>query len=173
MKETSTTIRSGAYGSWSAVTARALTRSITVTRSILAQAVVELAVGDVQGDHVGRSALEQAVGEAAGGRADVERAAAGDGEPERVERVGELDPAAGDVGRRAVDGQLDRGVDHLPGLLRAAVARIEETCPAITAAAARVRDSNRPRSASRESRRTRGTPGNGTQGPRANGRCET
>ena len=75
---------------------------------VLAQAVVELAVGDVERDDVLGAALEQAVGEAAGGGADVQRAAAGDVEPERVERVGELDAAARDVGRRAVDVELDR-----------------------------------------------------------------
>ena len=60
-------------------------------------ATVQLAVGDVERDDVRRAALEQAVGEAAGRGADVERATARDGDPERVERVGELDPAARDV----------------------------------------------------------------------------
>ena len=92
---------------------------------VLAQAVVELAVGDVERDHVLGAALEQAVREAAGRGADVERAAAGDVEAERVERVGELDAAARDVGRRAVDLELDLGVDHLPRLLRAAAAGAE------------------------------------------------
>ena len=69
---------------------------------VLAQAPVELAVGDVERDHVRRAALQQAVGEAAGGRADVQRR--GGRRPataERVERVGELDAAARDVRRRA------------------------------------------------------------------------
>ena len=105
--------------------ARALTRSITVTRVVLAQAVVELAVGDVERDDVGGSALEQAVGEAAGGRADVERAAAGDRNVQRVERVGELHAAARDVRRRAVDLELDLGVDQLARLLGAAAAGAE------------------------------------------------
>ena len=45
------------------------------------------------------------------------------------------------------------------------------TSPAITAAAARVRDSNSPRSASKESRRTRGTGRNGTRAGPAGDRC--
>src|SRR4029079_16676766 len=81
---------------------------------VRSQAVVELAIGDVERDHVGGAALQQAVGEAAGGGADVERAATGRVDPQRVERVRELDAAARDVGRRAVDLELDLGVDHLP-----------------------------------------------------------
>ncbi len=92
---------------------------------VLAQAVVELAVGDVERDHVGGAALEQAVGEAAGGRADVQRATAREVDPQRVERVGELDAAAGDVGRRPFDLELDRGVDQLARLLGPAPAGAE------------------------------------------------
>ena len=114
---------------------------------------------------MGGAALEQAVGEAAGRGADVERAAAGDGDAERVERVGELDAAAGDVRRRAVDLELDRRRPRAgPASPRGGGRGRGGPGPRCTAAAARVRDSNRPRSASRESRRTRGTAGNGTQG---------
>ena len=72
-----------------------------------------------------RAALQQAVREAAGRRADVQRAAAGDRDAERVERVGELDAAARDVGRRAFDVELDGRVDELPRLLRPPPARPE------------------------------------------------
>ncbi len=66
---------------------------------------------------MGGTALEQAVGEAAGRRADVERAAARDRDLQRVERVGELDAAARDVRRRTVDLELDRRIDQLPRFL--------------------------------------------------------
>ena len=49
------------------------------------------------------AALQQAVGEPAGRGADVEAAAAGDVERQRVERVRQLDPAARDIRRRCVD----------------------------------------------------------------------
>ena len=80
---------------------------------VLAQAAVELPVGDVEGDHVRRAALQQAVGEAAGRGADVEAVAAGDVDPERVERVGELDPAARDEARARVDDELGVRLDQL------------------------------------------------------------
>ena len=48
----------------------------------------------------GRAALQQAVGEAAGRGADVEAIESRDVEPERLERVLELDPAPGDERRR-------------------------------------------------------------------------
>ncbi len=62
-----------------------------------AQLPIELAVADVERDHVARAALQQDVGEAAGRRADVERAASADGNGEDVEGVRELDAAAADV----------------------------------------------------------------------------
>ena len=87
-----------------------------------------------------------------------------DGHVERVERVGELHAAARDVRRRALDLELDLGVDELARVSRRGGGRGRGGhAPAITAAAARVRDSNSPRSASKESRRTRGTGRNGTQ----------
>ena len=45
--------------------------------------------------------------------------------PERVERVGELDPAARDERRRRGDVELDVRGDELPRLLRPAAARPE------------------------------------------------
>ena len=106
--------------------------------------------------------LQQAVREAAGRRADVQAAPSGDVEPELRQRVGELDPATRDEARRLVDRDLDVRIDELARLLRALAALPTRTSPAITDAAARVRDSNRPRSAKRVSRRTRATAANGT-----------
>ena len=60
---------------------------------------------------MGGAALQQAVGEAAGGGADVERAATGRIDPQRVERVRELYAAARDIRRRAVDLEFDLGID--------------------------------------------------------------
>ena len=70
---------------------------------VVADLRVELPVADVERDHPRRAALEQHVGEPAGRGADVERIETGDVDPERVERVGELVPAAGDVRRRRLD----------------------------------------------------------------------
>ena len=105
--------------------ARALVRSITVTRSSSRRRPVELAVGDVEGDDVRRARLQQAVREAAGRRADVEAAAPRRVEPESVQRVAQLDAAARDVGRRRVDAELDVGLDELARLGGARVARPE------------------------------------------------
>ena len=60
---------------------RALRRSINGHPRILAQPPVELAVGDVERDHVHGAALEQTVGEATGRGADIERPATGHVEP--------------------------------------------------------------------------------------------
>ena len=103
------------------------------------------------------AALEQAVREAAGRGADVERAAPGDPDAERVQGVGELHAAARDVRRRRVDVELDRGVHELPGLLGAAPAGAEVDLAGQHGRGGARPGSNRPRSASRESRRTRGT----------------
>ena len=61
-----------------------------------AEAGVELAVADVEGHDVGRAALQQAVGEPPGRRADVERPTAGDVDAEVVERGVELLAASTD-----------------------------------------------------------------------------
>jgi len=68
---------------------------------------MELAVADVERDHARRAALEQAVGEAAGRRAQVEAVLAFGVDPERVERVRELLPAARDESRRGAHLELD------------------------------------------------------------------
>ena len=85
---------------------------------VVAQRERQLAVGDVERDDMRGPALQQAVGEAAGGGADVERVATRDVDAERVERVGELDPAARDELRRRGDVELDVLGDELAGLLR-------------------------------------------------------
>src|SRR5581483_6958187 len=81
-----------------------------------AQARVELAVADVERDHVRRPALEQHVGEAAGRGADVEGPSSGHVQPQRVQRVRELLPTARDVRRRALDLELRVDVDLLARL---------------------------------------------------------
>ena len=78
---------------------------------------MELAVADVERDHARGAALEQAVGEAAGRRADVEAVPARRVDAERVERVRELLAAARDEPRRALDLELAPLVDLLPGLV--------------------------------------------------------
>ena len=65
---------------------RTLVRSITVTRASL-RSVHASWPADVDRDHVRGAPLEQAVGEAAGRRADVDRARSGDVDRERVERA--------------------------------------------------------------------------------------
>ena len=76
--------------------ARALTPSMTVTRASLRNLPVQLAVADVEGDHVPRAALQQHVGEAAGRGADIDAEPAGHVDREHVERVRQLDAAAAD-----------------------------------------------------------------------------
>jgi hypothetical protein len=85
---------------------------------VAAQPPVELAVRDVERHHVRGAALQQAVGEAAGGGADVQRPAPLDRHAQGIERVRELDPAARHVFGGSVDAQLHVLVHHLPGLRR-------------------------------------------------------
>ena len=85
---------------------------------VVAQAPVELPMGDVEGDHARRAALQQAVGEAAGRGADVEAVEAGDVDSQRLERVRELDAAAGDERRRLDHEQLGVVGDQLARLAR-------------------------------------------------------
>jgi hypothetical protein len=68
---------------------------------------MELAVADVDRDHVGRAPLEQAVGEAAGGRTGVESGSSTDVDPERVEGGVELLASPADE-CRAVPGDAER-----------------------------------------------------------------
>jgi aminoglycoside 6'-N-acetyltransferase len=79
---------------------------------VLADPRVQLAVANVQRDHACCAPLEQNVGEAAGGGADVEALPPGRIDAERVEGVGELGPAPRDVGLSLRHRQL-RGLVHL------------------------------------------------------------
>jgi hypothetical protein len=63
-------------------------------------------VAYVERDHPRGAGLEQAVGEAAGGGADVEAVAAGDIDLQRIQRIRELDASARDVRRWLGDEQL-------------------------------------------------------------------
>ena len=76
---------------------------------------MELPVADVDGVDVGRAALEQAVGEAAGRGPGIEGAPAGDGDREAVQCGLELEAAPADVGRR--------GPEQDDGLVRGDQAR--------------------------------------------------
>ncbi len=80
---------------------------------------MELAVADVERDHVRCAALEEDVGEAARRGTDVEAAPARDLDAERVERVRELLAAPGDEARWPLDGELGRLVDLLARLAMA------------------------------------------------------
>ena len=116
----------------------------------------ELAVADVERDHVARAAVEQHVGEAAGRGADVERDAARDVEVKRVERVGELEPAAADPGMigRAY---RDLGAGRRRACRPSRSARPPTvTSPARISARARSRDCASPRATSSWSRRVLG-----------------
>jgi hypothetical protein len=85
--------------------------------SVVVEALVELSVADVDGDHAGGAALEQDIGEAAGRRAEVDCVKAARIDAERVEAVCELLAATRDVRRPALDGQLGVLVDLLAGLV--------------------------------------------------------
>ena len=103
----------------------------------------QLAATDVERVDAGRAALQQDVGEAAGGGADVEADEAGRVDPEGVQRGGQLVAAPGDVRLGASD--RDRGVRGRRGRrpcgpARAASPSPTRTWPAITSACARVRD---------------------------------
>ena len=77
----------------------------------------ELAVADVDGVDLGRAALEQAVGEAAGAGTHVDCDQAADVQRKVVEGGGQLETAAADVGQRRAHGQFG-GVAHgLPRLV--------------------------------------------------------
>ena len=127
MNETSIVARSGSVGSARAVSSRGAACARWCARSpharIAAQASVELAVADVDRDHLARSALQQAVGEPAGRGAHVERAPACDrAAPLAASALASLIPpretnAGSSVTRTSLD------VDQLARLGRAALAR--------------------------------------------------
>ena len=118
MNETSIVAKLGSYGRSAGDSSRAFFRSITMHPGVVAKAPLELSVADVEGDHARRVVLEQAVGEAADGGADVEAGATLHLDPEDVEGALELEAAAGDVPGRGLDLEL-RVVGHeLAGLRR-------------------------------------------------------
>src|SRR6476646_1211616 len=84
---------------------------------IAAQARVELAVADVDGNHARGTALQQDVGKATGRGADVDAVEARRIHAERVEAVRELLAATRDVRGRPVDRQLGVLVDLVAGLV--------------------------------------------------------
>ena len=69
----------------------------------------ELSVVHVEGRHARGAGLQQAVGEAAGGRADIQAVHAGDVLLERVKRPLELLAAAGDELLAAANEDVGRG----------------------------------------------------------------
>ena len=77
---------------------------------------MELAVPDVDGEHAGDAALEQAVREPARGGAQVDRVAAVQLDLEQRERVRELLAAARDEARRPLDLQVSPSGTCWPGL---------------------------------------------------------
>ena len=115
MNETSQTISSGA------VRQRVQMAGVHALEdrdaAVRAEPGMQLAVPDVERDHARGPALEQAVGEAARGGADVQAVPARRVDPERVERVRQLLAAARDEARRALDLQSRRVVDLLSRLV--------------------------------------------------------
>ena len=120
MNETSTVARSAGPGRsngwW------ALVLSKTVTRLVARDAVVKLAAAHVDGVDLGRAALEQAVGEAAGGGPHVEADEAGGIDAEVVERTFELESAAAHEAGRPVEVDLSVGGDERSRLVDALAA---------------------------------------------------
>jgi hypothetical protein len=77
---------------------------------ILAQARMELVVADLDADHLRRAGLQQAVGEAAGGLADVEADRAAHVQPAAREGAFELERAAGDEAVAVVRNHVEPGI---------------------------------------------------------------
>jgi hypothetical protein len=77
---------------------------------------MELAVADIERDHARRSCLQEAVGEPAGRRTEVEGSRAVDRDREAIERGGKLLAAARDEARGlALELDRLRGVDETRG----------------------------------------------------------
>ncbi len=121
---------------------------------IVAEPPVELIVADVERDDALGAAPEQHVGEAAGGRADVERAATAWIDGERIERVRELHAAAADVGVIGHGKLVTRASSATGAPAFDTTWPSTDTCPARISARARSRVGARPRSTSATSRRT-------------------
>ena len=97
--------------------------SMTVTLLVARDAIVKLAAAHVDGVDLGCAALEQAVGEAAGGGPHVEADKAGGIHAEVVERPFELEPAAAHEAGRSVEVDLNVGGDERSRLVDALAAR--------------------------------------------------
>ena len=148
MNEASTTTRSGGGAKSSRREIARVDALAHVDARVVAELVGELAVADVDRDDARGAALEQAVGEAAGGRADVEAALALRRDAERVERDAvELVAAARDEARARGDGE--RRVARrasAPGLSTRRSPLV--TSPAMISACACAREAARPRATS-------------------------
>ena len=80
---------------------------------------MDLAVADVERHHVGRAPLQEAVGEAAGGRAGVEHPQARRVQAEPLQRTVELLPAPShEAGPFTLDQHRFTGIDQAGGLER-------------------------------------------------------
>ena len=84
------------------------------------QRLGELSAAHVESIDAARAPLQQTVGEAAGRGTDVEADPAAAVDRERIERPGELLPAARHEARRGQPLERDRRIDHLAGLAVAA-----------------------------------------------------
>jgi hypothetical protein len=82
---------------------------------VFAESLMELAAADVDGDDTGGAVLEEAVGKAAGGGAEVETGEAGGVDGEGAEGGFELEPATADVGERLSELEWGIGVEGLGG----------------------------------------------------------
>ena len=137
-----------------AARSRAFSPSMQVTRGSARKAGMHLAVADIDGDDMGRAALEQHLREAAGRGADVERVAAGRIEAEMVEPGDQLQRRARDIAlRRIVDGDLARAGNGSGRAWRRRA--VDGTVPRSTASRARERLAKRPRWTSSSSSRMR------------------
>ena len=98
MKLASQTMSEGASGSCVAGQMAGIQTLAQNNARILAQLPGELAAADIDRIDLGGAAGEQDIGEAAGGGADIEADPARGIDPEMIERMGELQPAARDPG---------------------------------------------------------------------------
>ena len=118
-----------------------------------AELVVDLAVAGVDGEDGGGAVLEQAVGEAAGGGADVGAGEAFDGDAPGGERGFEFEAAAGDVAEVVAE-EADGGVVGDAGAGFVERCSLTRTRPAMIMAWARSREAARLRSTRSLSRRS-------------------
>ncbi len=110
MNDTSAVTNDGANGRRSALRGARWCAPAPSRADRLAQAVVELAVAHIDGNHARGAALQQPVDEAAGGAAQVENVFARDGTLENAQGMVELVAAARDVAGPLGDGERGVGV---------------------------------------------------------------